>query len=441
MYNVFDALVSRIYLERYMKKLAKILVLVLVLTIVVTCLVACGEKTTIDISSDGYWVIDGVKTEHKAIGENGINGIDGDDGVTPTIEISSDGYWVINGSKTDKKAIGTDGNDGNDGATPTIEISADGYWVINGVKTEYKAFEEDENPQGLEFLPLDDGTYAVSGGKASYLSNIVIPSTHKGKAVTKIATNGFYEFDLVASITIPESVTSIDEDAFMSCGDAIVYCEAKSKPNGWGEEWNDRVAGPLFVGLPIVWDCKNNDVADDGYIYTTIDDIMYSLKDGVATIIKQLSAIASINIPASVTYKGNMYAVTSIGSGAFRNCTSLESVTFGENSQLESIGSEAFYGCTSLTSIIIPDNVTSIGSDAFRNCSSLTFIIIPNGVTGISYDTFDNCSSLTIYCEAESKPSGDEDWESGRPVYLYSETEPTGEGNYWRYVDGVPTAW
>ena len=26
-------------------------------------------------------------------------------------------------------------------------------------------------------------------------------------------------------------------------------------------------------------------------------------------------------------------------------------------------------------------------------------------------------------------------------IYFYSETEPTQLGNYWRYVDGVPTPW
>ena len=33
-------------------------------------------------------------------GTDGKDGIDGKDGVTPTIEISDDGYWVINGEKT-----------------------------------------------------------------------------------------------------------------------------------------------------------------------------------------------------------------------------------------------------------------------------------------------------------------------------------------------------
>ena len=99
------------------------------------------------------------------------------------------------------------------GSAPTIEISEDGYWVINGEKTDAKV----ENPQCLQFLPLDDGTYAVAVGDAKYLSNIVIPATYKGKAVSTIDKNGFEGCTNLKSIKIPDSVTSIGEAAFYDC--------------------------------------------------------------------------------------------------------------------------------------------------------------------------------------------------------------------------------
>jgi hypothetical protein len=48
---------------------------------------------------------------------------------------------------------------------------------------------------------------------------------------------------------------------------------------------------------------------------------------------------------------------------------------------------------------------------------------------------------LIIYAEAEGKPDGwNSSWNnSNRPVYWYSEVKKS--GNYWRYVDGVPTPW
>ena len=51
-------------------------------------------------------------------GEQGIPGADGEDGkdgITPTIEISDDGYWVINGVKTEHRAVGENGQDGENG--------------------------------------------------------------------------------------------------------------------------------------------------------------------------------------------------------------------------------------------------------------------------------------------------------------------------------------
>lgn len=78
------------------------------------------DGATPTIGSDGYWYINGERTEFKAVGS---------DGATPTV--GTDGYWYINGVKTEYKAVG------NDGATPTI--GADGYWYINGIKTDYKA--------------------------------------------------------------------------------------------------------------------------------------------------------------------------------------------------------------------------------------------------------------------------------------------------------------
>ena len=68
-------------------------------------------------------------------------------------------------------------------------------------------------------------------------------------------------------------------------------------------------------------------------------------------------------IPASVTYSGKTYSVTSIGGYAFSDCAGLTSVTIP--SSVTSIGERAFYRCYNLTSITIPSSVTSIGSQAF----------------------------------------------------------------------------
>ena len=96
------------------------------------------------------------------------------------------------------------------------------------------------------------------------------------------------------------------------------------------------------------------------------------------------SSLSSIEIPEGVT---------SIGSGAFEDCSSLSSIEIPEG--VTSIGSIAFAYCRSLSSIKIPEGVTSIGSQAFEGCSSLSSIKIPKGVTSIEDNAFEGCSSLS----------------------------------------------
>ena len=261
-----------------------------------------------------------------------------------------------------------------------------------------------------------------SSSSISQNSNSVPPSL-KTVIITggkTIAENAFRNCSNITSITIPNSVTSIGYDEFSGCNALTIYCEASSKPGGWHNRWN--------LSHPVVWNCKTNNKDKDGYEYAVINEIRYSLKNNIATVIGQPSNITEANIPQKVTYKGADYSVTSIGSNAFYRCSNLESITIPDS--VTSIGSGAFSGCSSLESITIPDSVTSIGSDAFRGCSSLESIIIPDSVTSIGSDAFCDCGSLTIYCEAESKPS---EWNSDWDVASRSNGIPAHYRVTWGY--------
>ena len=121
-------------------------------------------------------------------------------------------------------------------------------------------------------------------------------------------------------------------------------------------------------------------------------------------------------IPETVTYSGQTYSVTSIGSYAFYACSGLTSVTIPNN--VTSIGWDAFEGTAwydnqpdglvyagnvaygykgtmpANTSITLKEGTVGIASSAFRDCSGLTSVTIPNSVTSISGPAFFGCSGL-----------------------------------------------
>ena len=117
-----------------------------------------------------------------------------------------------------------------------------------------------------------------------------------------------------------------------------------------------------------------------------VDGIFYNITNGSALTVEVTyenslynSYSGDVEILSTVTYNDKVYTVTSIGSSAFRDCSSLTSIILPEG--VTSIGNQAFYKCSRLTSIILPEGVTSIGKDAFTDCSRLTSIILPESVT------------------------------------------------------------
>lgn len=121
-------------------------------------------------------------------------------------------------------------------------------------------------------------------------------------------------------------------------------------------------------------------------------------------------------IPASVSYDGVDYTVnaiawwsfqsrtdirritmpdciSSIGSSAFVNCSSLETVVWSKG--LKSIGQFAFSGCSSLLTAILPEGLESIGADGFASCAAMTEISLPQTLTTIGEAAFAACDNLT----------------------------------------------
>ena len=247
-------------------------------------------------------------------------------------------------------------------------------------------------------------TYSISNGEVTITdcstsaTKVTIPSTINGYPVTSIGGSAFSDCTGLRSITIPNSVTSIGDYAFSWC-DSLTSVTIGNSVTSIGNYAFRYCTGLASITIP------------DSV--TSIGNYAFYFCTG----------LTSVTIPDSVT---------SIGDYAFSYCTSLTSITVGSENRyyssneqgvlfskdktnlilypmgktatvyeipdnVTSIGGSAFRNCTSLTSITIPDSVTSIRSYAFFRCTGLTTVTIPDSVTIIDRDAFYNCSATKYY--------------------------------------------
>ena len=151
-------------------------------------------------------------------------------------------------------------------------------------------------------------------------------------------------------------------------------------------------------------------------------------------------SLKSVTIANDVTY---------VGDRAFAGCGSLTNVNIGDSVKIIRWG--AFYDCENLKNVIIGNGVTYLNEAIFYSCSSLESIVLNSKITGIDDYVFYHCSNLkTVYYTGTAiewnkiKIDGYNNDLTDTKRYYYIENEadvPTDGGNYWHYVNGVPTAW
>ena len=239
-----------------------------------------------------------------------------------------------------------------------------------------------------------------------------------GNSVTSIGDYAFRNCISLTSVTIGNSVTEIGDGAF-------VDCTKLSSFNGKFASEDGRCL--IIDGVLISFAPANISVYTIPDSVTSIGDYAF-IRCGNLTTITIHDNVTSIGEFAfqrceglSSLIIGNK--VATIGYNSISSCTSLTSITIPNS--VTTIGNEAFWGCSGLKSITIPDSVTSLGCAAFQDCSGLTTATIGANVPKLNGLTFQDCYSLkTVYCRATTPPYISENgWDfrdnaSGRKIYV-----------------------
>jgi len=256
------------------------------------------------------------------------------------------------------------------------------------------------------------GKITITGYEGSE-NNITIPAQINEKPVTRIGDHAF-EGCKITSVTIPNSVTSIEEKAFY-------YCTSLTS-----------------ITIPNSVTRIGNDAFSDCYSLTsvTIGNGVTSIRDGAFFDCRNLT---SITLPNSVTFidfrafEGcgltNITipdSVTMIEGGAFSYCKRLTTITVdagntaytAENGILYNKNKTVLHtypaGITT-ASFTIPDSVTRIRYMAFKGCDRLTSLTIPNSVTRIEWDAFFGCGLTSVTFQGKINPDNFSSNVSGEP--------------------------
>ena len=221
--------------------------------------------------------------------------------------------------------------------------------------------------EGAWTCQIENGSAVIYFADDTISGDVTIPSVVGGYKVTAIGRRAFKDVNNISSVTIPDSVTVIREDAFRS--------SSVTKIN-FGKNVSE-------IGNYAFAFCEN-------LTSVTIPDSVKTIGDFAFTY--------CIGLTKLTIGKG----VRSIGSNAFNSCTSLKDLTIKEGTT--TIGNNAFSFCYELTSVALPDSVTDIDGHAFRGCNKLMAVTFGENLKTIGYSAFSGCDALTdVYFKGTTK--------------------------------------
>lgn len=313
---------------------------------------------------------------------------------------AGDSLWVKLGVEVDRTSlteavIPAEHDYFNEGNLPVTEIADEGFESCPNLS--------------VVTIPSSIRSIGISGfSQNDALSSVIFDSPHGDSVLQSIGASSFsgcvalqrFPWDSIpelksigvkafsgsglTSIAIPDSVTSLGNEAFSFCLSLANASTGLGTPD---------LPVSLFEG------CGK------------LSSVVFSPNTASfgASVFKQCALLTDIVIPGTVKTVGNFafaesglrsiaipLAVTSLGESTFSGCKSLTTVSFDMPSSLIELSPGLFSG-SGLRSVTLPEGIQTIGEAVFKDCKTLASVTLPSTTKTFGSTSFNGCETLKTF--------------------------------------------
>lgn len=275
----------------------------------------------------------------------------------------------------------------------------------------------------LSYTETEDGNLSVGGSTTARPSEVIIPSQVNGHNVNAVSGKAFFSSPIVAvhfspvierigasafenckmlnGTYLPSNITDIEPLAFAGCENAIIYCEAESKPEGWADDWVDD-------SVTVVWGHTHTNriisvlptCTDKGYNLATCEVCGYKQQSNITPALGHSWKDATCTKPKTCNVCGETEGEALGHTWVDATCTTPKTCSVCGTTEGEALGH------TEVSIPPVPPTCTEAGLTEGKKCSvcgEITFAPIPFPATGHTWSDWEETIAPSCTTEGEEK--------------------------------------